>query len=96
MSVQSGNVSGSRTLTPFNINSRIISFSLANKTAGAITARVGIIYGSTFDILYNTPLAAAGSAGCGFIYVGNPIELPAYNAIFVSFSGLCDYFFTIE
>ena len=95
MPVQSGNVSGSRTLAAFNIPSKIVSFSLANKTGGAITARVGIIYGSTFDVLYNVPLAAAGSSGCSYIYAGEPILLPANNAIFLTFSGLCDYYFTI-
>lgn len=96
MPVQSGNTAATRTLASFNINSKIISFSLANKTGGAITATVGIVYGSTFDILYNSPLAAAGSSGSSYVYSGKPIILPALNAIFISVSGSADFYFSIE
>lgn len=96
MPVWSGNTPTNKTSDAYNIPAKIISFSLANKTGGSITARVGILYGSTFDILYNMPLAAAGSAGSGYVYDGEPIILPAYNQIYVSFSGLCDFRFSIE
>lgn len=95
MPVQSGSVSSTKTLASFNIPSKIISFSLANKTGGAITVTVGIIYGSTFDILYNNALTASGSAGCGYVYVGPPILLPALNAVFLSVSGSTDFYFSI-
>jgi len=96
MPVISGNTTNTFTSVFYNVPAKIISFSLANKTGGAITARVGIVYGSTFDIMFDAPLAAAGSANCFYIYDGGPIILPAYNAIFIDVSGLCDFYFSIE
>lgn len=74
----------------------IVSFTISNKTGGAVTVRVGIFYGSAIVyILYNEPLAAAGSAGCNYVYLGEKIRvLPGYQ-IFVNVSGTCDFYFTI-
>jgi hypothetical protein len=75
-----------------NIESDIISFSIANTTGGSLTARVGIFYGSTIVyILYDKAI----NSGDSYIYSGEPIRvLPNYK-IFVSFSGSMDYYFTI-
>jgi hypothetical protein len=76
----------------YNIPSIIKSFSLVNKSGGGITVIVGIIYGSTFDILYNKALTTATE----FIYTGGDILLPAHNQIYISASGgVCDFYFTI-
>jgi hypothetical protein len=65
---------------------------LANKTGAPITVTVGIVYGSTFDVLFNEPLAAAGK----YIYTGGEILLPPLNQIYVSVSGSTDFYFTIK
>lgn len=96
MPVISGNIASTYTGVAYNIPAKIISFSLANKTLGGITVTVGIVYGSTFDVLYNNALTASGSSGCGYVYTGRPIILPANNRIFVSVSGSCDFYFSIE
>lgn len=75
----------------YNIPSLIRSFSLANKTGGSVTVTVGLIYGSTFDILYNKSLNSATE----FIYTGNDILLPANNRIFIASSGNVDFIFSI-
>lgn len=75
----------------YPIPSLIRSFSLVNKTGGGVTVTVGLIYGSTFDILFNEPLAAAGK----FIYSGNDILLPANNRIYIAASGATDFLFSI-
>jgi hypothetical protein len=92
MPVFSGNTATNKTSAAYNIPAKIISFSLVNKTGGAITAIVGIVYGSTFDVLYNEPLAAAGK----YIYNGGEMILPAYNQIYISVSGSTDFYFSIE
>lgn len=95
MPVISGNIASTYTSTAYNIPALIKSFSLANKTGGTITVTVGIVYGSTFDILYNNTLAASGSADCGYVYTGREILLPALNRLFIAVSGSCDFYFTI-
>lgn len=92
MPVFSGNTAATKTSASYDIPAKIISFSLVNKTGGAVTVTVGIVYGSTFDVLYNEPLAAAGK----YIYNGGNILLPAYNQIFISVSGSTDFYFSIE
>lgn len=96
MSVFKGNTATTATSTAKTIPASIVSFSVANKTGGAVTASVGILYGSTFYIIYTKPLAAAGSAGSEYIYAGEPITLPIGNQIFVSVSGSCDYYFSLK
>ena len=92
----SGNCTSNNTSQFYTIPMKIVSFSLTNKTGGAGNATVGIIFGSTFDILYNRPLAAAGSSGCEYIYPGWPITLPPNNRIFISASVSTDFYFSIE
>lgn len=91
MPVFSGVCVSSNLSQAYNIPSIIKSFSLVNKTGGGVTVTVGIIYGSTFDILYNKALATATE----FIYIGKEILLPANNRIYISASGATDFYFSI-
>lgn len=92
MPVFEGNTATSATSTANNITSVIVSFSLANKTGGGITASVGVLYGSTIFILYNKSI----STGDSYIYSGKEISVPAEYQIYVSVSGSCDYYFSIK
>lgn len=80
------------TSTAYTIPFKIVSFSLANKTGGSITATVGILYGSTFDVLYSKSI----TTGDSYIYGLSYILLPANNQIYVAASGACDFIFTLE
>lgn len=70
----------------------ITSFSLANKTGGGITASVGLLYGSTFYVIYNQAIATATP----YIYSGNPILIPIGYQLYVSVSGTTDFIFTLS
>lgn len=70
----------------------ITSFSLANKTGGGVTVSVGLLYGSTFYVLYNQAIATANS----YVYTGNPILIPIGYQLYVAASGATDYIFTIS
>jgi len=79
----------------FDTAADIVSFSLANKTGGAITASVGIFFGSAITyILFNEPLG--GSDPLNYVYLGGRITVPTGYAIFISVSGACDYYFTVK
>jgi hypothetical protein len=90
-----GTTATNATSTASQNTTDIISFTIANKSGGAITASVGIFYGSAITyVLYNEPLG--GSDPNNYVYLGNRIRvLPDYQ-IFVSVSGTADYYFTIE
>jgi hypothetical protein len=88
-----GNTSTSATSTAVNIPQRILSFSLVNKSGGAITVNAGVLYGST--IMF-APLNSALAAGEAYIYSGNPITLEADHQVYVEATGSCDYYFTLE
>jgi hypothetical protein len=95
--VISGNTASTTSSAVINIAANIISYSLCNKSGGSITASIGIVYGSTITyILYNEPLAAAGTATCNYIYLGEKIGIAPNRSIFISVSGSCDYYLTIE
>lgn len=70
----------------------LISFSITSK-GGAITASVGVFFGSSITYILFDEDVAEGEA---YIYLGNPIRiLPEYK-IFISVSGgTADYYFTI-
>jgi len=87
-----GNTSTTATMTASNIASFIVSFSLANKTGGSITASVGLISGSTFYVLYNKSI----STGDSYVYSGNEILIPRNYSLYISVSGDCDYVFNIR
>lgn len=92
MSVFKGNTATTATDTAKTIPASIVSFSLANKTGGAITASLGMLYGSTFFILYNKSIATGDS----YIYSGNPVTLPIGYQVFISASGSCDYIVSLK
>jgi len=92
MQVFQGNTSTTATSTAANVNLYIGSFSLCNKSGGSITVSAGILYGSTFYVVYNKSLAAGES----YIYTGGKILLKANYQVYVSVSGSCDYIFTFE
>lgn len=92
MSVFKGNTATTATSTAKTIPASIVSFSIANKTGGEVTASVGILYGSTFYVLYNKSIATADS----YIYSGEPIILPIGHQIYVSVSGSTDYYFSLK
>ena len=87
-----GNTSTNKTFDAYTIASKIISFSFANKTGGSINVSFGIVYGSTYYILYNNVVVTATS----YIYSGKPIDLPIGYQLYLVVSGSCDYYITIE
>jgi hypothetical protein len=93
MAVFSGSTSLSATSTPYNIAGDIVSFSVVNKTGGAITINVSILYGSTnINIIPQNKSLASGEA---YIYTGEPIRLQPERMIYVLVSGSADYYFSI-
>lgn len=92
MPVWSGNTATNKTSPAYNIPAKIISFSVVNKSGGTITVTVGIVYGSTFDVLYNKSLAS----GTEYVYSGGDIILPAHNQIYISVSASTDFYFSIQ
>jgi len=83
----------SNTSTAYNIPAKIKSFSLVNKTGGAITVSAGCVFGSGVTYwVFNEPL----NAGESYVWPGDEILLLAEYSIFVSASGSCDYYFTLE
>lgn len=74
----------------------IVSFSIANKSGGAVTVSVGLVYGSSITyLLYNEPLGG-GTDPNNYVYLGGRITIPVNYSIFVSVSGTCDYYFTVK
>lgn len=87
-----GTTSTNATNTAYPTQYNIIGFSIANKTGGGVTASVGLLYGSTYYVLYNKSIATADS----YIYIGEKIVVPPNYQIYLSVSGSCDYIFSIE
>lgn len=76
-----------------NIPAKIKTFSLCNKTGGAITVSAGIVYGSGVTYwVFNMSL----DAGENYVWPGEEILLEVNYSIYVAASGACDYFFTLE
>lgn len=88
-----GNTATTATSTAYNIPSKIISFSIVNKTGGAATVNAGILFGSTVDVI---PLNKSLAAGESYFYSGSPIFVPANSQIYFTASANCDYYFSIE
>ena len=90
-----GTVTTTAISNPFDTAADIVSFSIANKSGGAVTVKVGIFFGSSITyILYDEPLG--GSDPANYVYLGGRITIPTGYAIFVSASAACDYYFTIK
>jgi len=94
MPVYAGNTTTSAVSTELNIPAKIKSFSLVNKTGGAVTVNVSVLYGST--ALSIIPLNKSLAAGEAYIYSGEEISLLAGRVIYVLVSGSVDYYFSYE
>lgn len=92
MPVFSGTVSGSILQVAKNIPSKIISFSLVNETAGALTATVYIRDEDGNDVgISNVSVAANGE------YVSDAKrKVLANRSIYLVTSGAISYYFSIE
>lgn len=87
-----GTTATNATSTPSQNATDLISFSIAPKTGSAITARVGVVYGSSITyILYDEDIAD----GAAYVYPGNKIRILPNYSIYVEVSGNADYYFTI-
>ena len=93
MPVFSGNTSTSAISTAFALPATIRSFSITNKSAGAVTVNASILLGSTN--IWITPLNV--SLAAGEMYKGTEeITLLIGEIIYVLVSGSCDYYFNIS
>lgn len=92
-----GNISGSIKSVPLEITGTLSSFTLFNKTAGAIVCSVGIVTAatSTDRYLFNFNLAAIGTATSS-AYQETNIPVLAGEKILLVTSGSCDYLFSIQ
>lgn len=89
----SGNTATSAASTAYKLPARIKAFSLVNKTGGAITVNVSILYGSTN--IYIIELNKSLAAGAAYRVDVADILLPANRQIYVLTSGSVDYYFSI-
>ncbi len=93
MPVFSGNITSNATSTAYPSPTKIVSFSLANKTGGNVDVSVGIFYGSSIAyILYQKQVVTKDS----YIYLGEEILVPANYQIYIAVSGSTDYYFTLK
>lgn len=93
MPVFKGTTSSAAQSTAYSIPAYLNSFSVVNKTGGAVTINIGILYGSTYEII---PLSKSLSAGEAYIYTGQPILIPINHQISLTTSGSVDYYFSIK
>lgn len=90
--VFNGNTSSTAISTASQNATDIVSYTVANRSGGGITASIGIFLGSSITyILFNKSLAA----GETYVYPGERIRVLPEHQIFVSVSGSADYYFTI-
>ena len=94
MPIISGNTSGSISQVVANIPSEIISYSLVNKTAGAITVTVYIIETGVSQVAI-TPYQVSLAAGEAYVSDTKVLVL-ANRSIHVVTSGSVDYYFSIS
>jgi hypothetical protein len=94
MPIFSGSTSTSANSTSYAIPYKIKSIRLVNKTGGAITANVSLLYGSTN--IWITPLNKSISANDYYVYDPVDIDLPPSYIIHVLVNGSCDYTISLE
>lgn len=96
MQVQ-GNISGSIKSVALEISGTLSSFTLYNKSGGAIVCSVGIVtYDTSTDrYMFNFNLAAVGTATSS-AYQETNIPVVAGSKILLVTSGSCDYIFNIQ
>ena len=93
MPVISGNTSGSIASVAYDIPSTIMSWSLTNKTGGAITANLVVTpgFGQTPVYVWSGSIAANSTQ-----IDDKPIKLLSDYQILIIVSGSTDYYFSIE
>jgi len=91
--VYEGNITGSIKCSALNIPSTIKSFSLSNRSGGAITVTVYISEADGSDRAI-TPLSVPLAAGEAYISDTEREVSKDYYILIVS-SGSCDFYFTI-
>lgn len=94
MPVFSGNTSGSILQVVANIPSEIISYSLVNKTGGAITVTVYIVETGVIQLAVS-PYQVSLLAGEAYVS-DTKILVMADRSIHIVTSGSCDYYFSIQ
>ena len=95
MPILQGTTSGSIMSTAYNIPCVIQSFSVFNKTGGAIVVKVGIVVSGSERYMFNVNLAAVGTATSSYYETTN-IKVPASAEIIIVTSGEIDYVVTID
>ena len=93
MPVIQGTTSGSVAGVTYNIPSKIVSYRVCNKTAGAITVTVSIVEQGVGNIR-NIGYYSLSANACDGIEVD--MIMPSGWAIYIAASGSCDYWVTIE
>ena len=81
--------------TAYNIPCVIESFSVYNKTGGAVVVKVGIVVSGSERYMFNINLAAVGTATSSY-YESTNIKVPASAEIIIVTSGEIDYVVTID
>lgn len=96
MQVQ-GNISDSIKSVALEIAGVLSSFTLYNKSGGAIVCQVGIVTADTATdrYLFNFNLAAVGTATSSVYQLAN-IPITTGTKILLVTSGSCDYLFNIN
>lgn len=91
----SGNTTTSATSAAYTSPATIISFSLVNKSGGAITVSASILYGSTnISIMESNKSLAANEAYR--VDLTNIVLLPNHQIYILVSGGSCDYYFSIK
>ena len=93
MPVFKGNTSGSVLQVAYNIPAELVSFTLVNKTGGAITVNV-YIKDSNVDTAI-IPLNLSLAAGASY-YSETKTILLKETSIYLTTSGSVDYYFSIQ
>ncbi len=93
MPVFKGNVSGSVLQVAYNIPAEIISFTLINKSVGAITVNVYIRDEDGNDVSI-IPYDLSLSTGTGYVS-DTRVKLLSNTSIYLTTTGSCDYYFSI-
>ena len=92
-----GNISGSIKSEALEIMGTLSSFTLYNKSGGAIVCSIGIVTADTATdrYLFNFNLAAVGTANSS-AYQETNIKIDVGAKVFIVSSGSCDYLFQID
>lgn len=95
MPVLQGTTSGSIMSTAYNIPCTIESFSVYNKSGGAIVVKIGIVVSGSERYMFSINLAAVGTSGSSH-YENTNIKVPTNAEIIIVTSGEIDYVVTID